>query len=244
MYIAADAVLLAVIIICAIIGLVKGFINQILDLFSGIAAFFTAYFLSPLLAPFVNSRLFYGPISNYASGVISNMYGSAGVAELFGDGPVNESFRSFIGKFGADYDAIRQSFAEKAAHSAEEAIAGITEKVVSPVSYALAYALCFIVIFISALVLLWLIKHLLNLAAKLPVLKQANKILGLVAGTALGILVVWVITIGLKLALPYLNVMAPSAFPEDLFDKTFLLKFFYNVNVLRPLINISKIITV
>lgn len=240
-YIIVDLILAAIIIICTIIGFIKGFIDQVLDLVSGIAAFFTAYFVTPLVAPFVNEHLFYNKIATQTSNVLHNMYEGSGISALFSGGEVNEAFKNFISKFGADYDSLKQSFSEKAASSAEEAISGITEKVANPVSYAISYALCFIVIFIAALFLLWLIKHLLDLAAKLPVIKHANKALGLVTGALLGILVVWVVSLGLKLGLPYLHVMAPEVFPEDLFEKSYVLRFSYYLNALRSMIDLSYI---
>lgn len=236
MYYIIDVVLIAVIAVCMIIGYIKGFIDQVLDLVSGVAALFAAYFLSPLITPFVSERLLYGKIENYTTGALNNIISGAKAPDLFGSGQVNDSFRSFLSNFGADYDAIKAGFMEKATENAEEAVAGITKKIAGPVSYALSYAICFALIFIASLFILWLIKHLLDLAAKIPVLKHANKALGLVAGALLGIIIVWVISFGLKLGLPYLNAVAPKVFPQDLFEKSYVLRLTYYLNVLRMMI--------
>ena len=241
MHIVIDIILVVIIGLCAFIGYKRGFINQIIDLLSGIIAFFTAYFVTPLVAPFISERLFYSGISSHISDVLNGILNGTGASELFGDGQANENFRNFLSKFGADYDSIKEGFMTKAAESSEDAVAGITDKVASPVSYAVAYALCFILIFILALIILWIIKRLLNLAAKLPVLSHANKILGVVAGVIIGILIVWLLSIILKLCLPCLHAAAPSVFPEDLFERSYVLRLVYYLNVLRAMIDFSYI---
>lgn len=236
MYIIVDIILVSIIVLFTIIGYKKGFINQVLDLASGVIAFFAAYFITPLVAPVVSKHLFYDNIAGHISSAINGMREGEGVSGLFGDGKANEAFREFISRFGADYETVKQNFAANAEQSADETVSGITEHVASPVSYALSYALCFIVIFIAVLILLWVLKHVLDLAAKLPVLKHANKILGLVVGFLFGILVVWVVALVIKLGLPYLNAKAPSVFPEDLVDRSYVLRFSYYINALRPMV--------
>ena len=241
MYIVIDIILAAIFIICLIVGWKRGFIDEALRLLSGIIAFFCAYFITPYAAPYVNEHLFYGRISEYTSKVLGGLENGGGASALFGDGEANETFRKFIEKFGADYDQLKQSVIERADQSTEAIVTGLTEKIANPVSYAISYALCFIVIFIAALLVLWLIRHLLNLAAKLPVLKTANKILGLVLGGLLGVLFVWVISALLKLGLPYLTIMAPKIFPEDLFERSIILNLTYYLNVLRGALDFSYI---
>ena len=233
-YIIFDIALAAIFIICMIVGFVKGFIDQILDLVSGIVAFVSAYFLTPLVAPFVSRQFFLKLISQKIAEAVSGLG-----AGIFENGAANETFRSITERFGADYDAIKNEYMTMASTEWDKAGEAITNRIAEPVSLALSYALCFVVIVILVLFILWLIKHLLDLAAKLPVIKHANKILGLVAGALLGVLVVWVISFGLKLGLPYLNTVAPSVFPEDLFDKSLVLRFCYEINAVRTIIDTS-----
>lgn len=237
-YIIYDAALAGIIALCMIVGFKKGFIDQILDLVSGIAAFFTAYFVTPLVAPFISKQLFLPKISQK----IAEAIGGLGDG-IFEKGSSNEAFRSMVEKFGADYDVIKDKYMTMASEQWDKAGDAIAEHIAEPVSLSISYALCFVVIFIAALFILWLIKHLLDLAAKLPVLKHANKALGLVAGALLGILVVWVVSLGLKLGLPYLNTLSPDVFPEDLFEKSYLLRFMYFLNILRAKIDFSYIKT-
>lgn len=240
MYLAVDAVLVAVIALSAFIGYKKGFIDEILDLVSGIVAFFAAYFLTPLAAPYVNDHFLFDKISQKAADLINGLIAGSG-GDVFGDGSANETFRSIVGKFGADYDVIKDRFTGMMSQQSAKAVSAISTHIAKPVSYALSYALCFIIIFIAALFILWLIKRLLDLAAKLPPLEKANKALGLIVGVLFGILFVWVISVVLKLGLPYLSVMAPSVFPEDLFEKSYVFRAAYYLNALRSMVNISYI---
>ena len=241
MYILIDVVLAAIIVLCMIIGYIKGFIDEVLDLISGVAAFIAAYFITPLVAPFVSKQFFITQISQKAAELIYALRDKAGNIDLFGGGAENEAFRSVLERFGADYGAIKEKFTVMLSEQSDKAVDAIAEHIAEPVSYALSYALCFVVIFVLVLFILWLIKHLLDLAAKLPPLEKANKALGLVVGAMLGILVVWVVSIGVKLGLPYLNVLSPQVFPSDLFERSFVLKFAYQYNVLRLLIGVSDI---
>ena len=97
------------------------------------------------------------------------------------------------------------------------------------------------VLFLVSLLLLWILRHVLDLAAKLPVIKTANKILGLAVGAVLGVLIVWVLSAMLKLGLPYLSVMAPKVFPPDLFERSYVLRLTYYLNALRGAVDFSYI---
>lgn len=241
MFVIIDIVLLAIFALCLFIGWKRGFIDQIFSLLSGIAAFFTAYFVTPLVAPVVSKHLFLDRISEKISELIHNIGDGISGADLFGTGKANETFCGILEKFGADYDAIKENFAETVSQNADKASDAIAKHVAEPVAYALSYALCFILIFIAALIILWLVKHLLKLTEKLPVIKQANQVLGLIVGGVLGIIIIWVLSVMIKLGLPYLCTVAPKVFPEDLFDRSLILKIMYKLNAVRAMIDFSYI---
>ena len=241
MFIIVDIVLVAIIALCMFIGWKRGFIDQILTFFSGLIAFVAAYLLTPLLAPLVSKHLFFTQISQKASELIHNIGDGISGAELFGGGKANETFRAILQRFGADYDVIKEKFASLVSEGSDKASDAIATHIAEPVSLALSYALCFIVIFIAALILLWILKHVLNLAAKLPVIEKANQALGLVFGALIGIIIVWVLSAMIKLCLPYLNILQPEVFPEDLFEKSFVLRLTYYLNAIRSLVDFSYI---
>ena len=241
MFIIVDIVLVLIFVLCLIIGWKRGFFDQIIGLFSGIIAFFAAYFITPLVAPFVSEKLFFTKISTKAAELIHNIGDGISGAELFGSGKANETFRAILQQFGADYDAIKDKFASAVTSGADKASDAIATHIAEPVSYALAYALCFLLIFILTLVVLWILKHVLKIVDKLPVIKQANEILGLVVGGVIGIIIVWVLSVMLKLGLPYLSTVLPNVFPEDLFERSFILRLVYKLNAVRAMIDFSYI---
>lgn len=71
------------------------------------------------------------------------------------------------------------------------AAATITDVVITPIVLPLMQMLCSVLLFLVAYIVVSLLLGLLDLVAKLPILKQLNKILGLIAGVATGAL--WVI---------------------------------------------------
>lgn len=73
----------------------------------------------------------------------------------------------------------------------ETAAACITRKVITPVVMPLIKTLCSVVLFALAYGLALLAARALNVVAKLPLIKQANRVLGLLAGGITGLL--WVL---------------------------------------------------
>lgn len=240
MFILIDVILVAVLVICMIIGWVKGFIDEVLRLLSGLLAFFIALFLTPHIAPVLNDHLFYGRISGYMSEQMDEIDRN-NEGDMLEEGKANDALRALLEKLGADYDEIKESISKRANDGEQALKEGITEKAAKPVSYAISYAICFVVLFLVSLLLLWILRHVLDLAAKLPVIKTANKILGLAVGAVLGILIVWVLSAMLKLGLPYLSVMAPKVFPPDLFERSYVLRLTYYLNALRGAVDFSYI---
>jgi uncharacterized membrane protein required for colicin V production len=241
MFIVVDIALVLIFVLCLIIGWKRGFFDQMISLFSGIIAFFAAYFLTPLAAPFVSKHLFLTRISEKASELIRSIGDGIGGADLFGSGKANETFRAILEKFGADYDAIKEKFASAVTEGTDKAAGAIADHIAEPVSYALSYALCFLAIFILTLIALWILKCVLKIADKLPVIKQANALLGLVMGAVTGIIIIWVLSVMLKLGLPYLSNVQPKIFPEDLFERSFVLRLVYKLNAVRAMIDFSYI---
>ncbi len=79
---------------------------------------------------------------------------------------------------------VLQVEAESIRHYTSIYIAGIIVK-----------ALAFVVTFVIVSLLLWLICHLLNIVAKLPVLNFLNRVLGCAAGIMEGLVIIWLLFI-------------------------------------------------
>ncbi len=97
---------------------------------------------------------------------------------------------------------------------------GITDQVIAPVVMPVFEGVCAVLLFILAYVVAAILLRLLNVVARLPLIKGLNKALGLVAGVCSGAL--WVVfAVGLLITLAYLG-WIPALTPEVL-DGTLLI---------------------
>lgn len=76
----------------------------------------------------------------------------------------------------------------------------ITDAAVDTASLLVMNVISFVVVIVVSKILIIVLSKVLNIAAKLPVIKQANKLLGMVAGVLSGLLVCYIIT-GIIMAL-------------------------------------------
>lgn len=97
---------------------------------------------------------------------------------------------------------------------------GVTQQVIAPLILPLLEGLCSILLFVIVYLLALLLLRVLNVVARVPVLKQLNRALGVVAGACNGVL--WVIfAVGVVTTLTYLC-WIPVLTPEVL-EQTWLL---------------------
>ena len=88
-------------------------------------------------------------------------------------------------------------------------------------------ALCFVLVFIIAMILLYALNKVLDIFAKLPLLKQANKLVGMALGLVQGILLVW-------LFFALVTVISGTEFGQTMFryiNESKLLSFLYTNNI-------------
>ncbi len=106
-------------------------------------------------------------------------------------------------------DSVKESVREFLAGKAEGAAKLlITDAAVETASVLVMNIISFVVVIIASKVLIILLSKILNIAAKFPVIKQANRLLGMLAGIISGILVCY-IAIGIIMTLsPEGNVLA------------------------------------
>lgn len=110
--------------------------------------------------------------------------------------PVSEIlYESSLGDSVKEY--VREFLVGKAEGAAKLLI---TDAAVETASVLMMNIISFVVVIIASKVLIILISKILNIAAKFPVIKQANKLLGMLAGIISGILICY-IAIGIIMTL-------------------------------------------
>jgi len=97
--------------------------------------------------------------------------------------------------------------------------------------------MAFIILFILAMIIIGILSSLLDLVAKLPVLKQVNHISGFLVGLVTGVLMLWVLSLGLYL---FISMQGTSNLQALIDDSPFVLIFYNNNWLLNFLSDITK----
>ncbi len=205
-----------------------GFIKTL----AGTIAFVVALVLSSVLA---------GPVSEIAYDKLVEPPVVTALEESIGDDSLAaDSLTAAIDKMpgfvksqltaqGINDGAALLQFANNA-EKGETAVDSIMNKLIGPVTKPVLEVVCSLLLFFLFQVIISLILKLLNVLTKLPVLKQANKTLGIVAGVVQGAL--WAFLIATLLYALAATGLVPMV-SNDLLDSTILVKWLADVNPLN-----------
>jgi uncharacterized membrane protein required for colicin V production len=212
-----------IILVNALIGLKVGFIKTVFSLVSLILALVLTIWISPVVKEFLleNERIYNGI--------------SHGIEKMlpFGDEEVEaEDQTSAIEKLKLPKSIKDSLIKNNTAQSYESLVVKTFKGYVSDyltgiIIRALAFSITFIIIFI----LLWVLCIALNLISKLPVLNSLNKSMGLLAGLAQGLIIVWLFFIVLTvfgstaLGRDVMELVGESEILSILYNNNFLLRF-------------------
>ncbi len=227
----ADYVIIGLIVIFALIGLKNGLLKSIYKVVAYIASIYLAVKLSKPVA-----RLFRG----------------TGLMES-----IKESIEKIVLKLGIDFnqvadtsssssiydaikgtpfpDNIKTSIAEYMAKSAKTA-SGLMDDFVDKIAFFLLVIICAVVLFIIFKLLFFFAGFLIKGITSMPIIKQVDRIAGLLLGTAMGVCVVYLVCLLLiytasfeKLSPVYENI-----------NKGVIAPYFYNKNFLTDLFGFIK----
>ncbi len=215
MAIIIDIIILGFIILSGFIGYKKGLSNIIINIIGMVLALLLAFMLKGTLASFIDSKLnvganLKGTIADGINAAIETKLENSSGAE---QKEVNESKK-------ADGNAFYNSLVEKM-H-----ITDGVDAVATKVTKFILETASFIIIFMAVYLCVFIIKMMLNLVFKLPILSSINGIGGLVAATLIGVIQVWVVLAILSFLSPMLSGVT------DLIDKTYVTKALYNINLI------------
>ena len=227
-----DIILLAIIVLSIFLGWKKGFVRTVLNSLS----FFIAIILTGLLYGYVYDwlypKFFLPKITDIINDMVVKVTDGATLDSLFNKLP--QSFTDLIGKFTTVPQAKDYYSANPNA-----SVSSFSEFLASPVASTIGKVLCFILVFIAIMLLLKLVGFLLDSVCKLPLIKSANKLLGILAGIILGFLFAWLLSEAISVLLPKLTLLFPNVFGEDILEKSFVLKY---LALFNPFSFITKIV--
>lgn len=208
-----DVLFAAVLLICAVSGLIKGFVKSFISFFLVIAAAIVGKIFTPDVAFLLKTKTgIFSSIASFISEKISVVFsGTLTAGDVTGSaGVVNipERLMKLLGSFIDNTNNTIGSSAEAFAQNAAEFIVKL---------------IAFIAIFLAVILIGNLIMLLLDKLAELPVVKTFNRIGGLLLGVVEGCLILIVIA-----TLIYgLNVFMQIDSLAQAINSSYLIKYFY-----------------
>lgn len=179
---------IAILAIGAIIGLKKGFVDMLFGAVSMIIALILAIIIGPKLGTFVQEH------TGFADRIAVKVSQTLNLEELAIEIPETDVFIDNLNLPEVMKNKITSAeFAEKLNldKMAEDASKRMAEVVATFLAKMMITALCFVIVYIVALILLYLLNKVLDVFAKLPLLKQANQLAGMALGLLQAVLIVW-----------------------------------------------------
>lgn len=210
MSIIVDLVILGIFILCIIMGYVRGLTGSLIKIVSFVLSLIIAFVL-------------FIPISNL---IIDNTQIDENIEQTIREMIVgNTEEEQKMPEAITDYITEQ---VENASDSAKEAIADNTAR---EVSLTIVKAGTWIVLFIVARILLILLRFITSLIAKLPVIKQFDKLGGIIYGILEGLIIIYVILAIISFVSPMMNGILANAIEES-----YVGSMMYNNNLLLKII--------
>ena len=210
MSIILDLVILRIFILCIMMGYVRGLTGSLIKIVSFVLSLIIAFVL-------------FIPISNL---IIDNTQIDENIEQTIREMIVgNTEEEQKMPEAITDYITEQ---VENASDSAKETIADNTAR---EVSLTIVKAGTWIVLFIVARILLILLRFITSLIAKLPVIKQFDKLGGIIYGILEGLIIIYVILAIISFVLPMMNGTLANAIEES-----YVGSMMYNNNLLLKII--------
>ncbi len=225
-----DLIVVAIIALTVYFAAKNGFVKTAVSAVSFILAIIvTAMFVSPL-AEFLKETSVAETVETATEDAITDalVNTSLGVQGLL-DGK-SEKFNKLVAVAGMDLDDLADWYNSKTANS-KKGEAALAARIAEPITDITATACAVLILFIGAQIVLIIVARVLNVVAKLPVLRTANKGLGIALGVVLALLRVCLFCFVMNLLIENAAFL-DSGFLEN-FDaeSTLLFKFFSAIDI-------------
>lgn len=185
-----DGLLIALFALCVYIGWRRGFIKTVSGLIALVAALLVS---SALCAPIANA-VYTNAVEPTVTATLEEQFAAEVMPEAAEIDAALEKLPTFVinlldaGEMG-NGEAVLAKLDTVAA--GETVAVAMMEKVITPVVLPLLEMLCSVILFVLIYIIARLVLRVLDVVAKLPVLKQLNGLLGVVGGAVTG--AVWVV---------------------------------------------------
>lgn len=180
-----DAVVILIFLLCVVIGRKRGFIKTVAGVVALVAALAVSALFCDPVTQFVYDKTVEPSITATVNEQVEQAQGSA-IEQLDN---AYQSLPTFVKNLLAqsgieDVNDLAQNMPTGTTAAVADSVNAVIRPVLLPLIKAVCSLLLFLIVYIIASILL----RVLNVVAKLPVLKQLNKTLGLIGGAVSGVL--------------------------------------------------------
>ena len=181
-----DIIVIAILVIFAIVGMIKGFLNTILSLFGSLASFGASIFLAKPVATFLNNIFHIVPkIGEKIAGSLEGIapFQDSAITKLTG-----AELKQYLENDGLTFqERIFKLFIEDSKtftleSDAAAADATVTQYIGERVASVIAVVIAVVVLFLAIRLAIFLLSKLFNALTKNKAIGGINRLLGLVAG--------------------------------------------------------------
>lgn len=225
-----DVILVLLVVLCCADGYRKGFAHSFLGLAGFIIALVVAALFSQAVSGWIKDQFVEDAVENVIEENITAAFDESGSLEA------GEKLFAAVDRFIFGTGQDPQPYVDQIEQQGSGAIASVSAELARAVSAPLCDTLAFLLLFLAALIAIKILTAILDGIFKLPLLKQANKLAGLLFGAVAGGLYAMLLSRILISLLPWLASTAGGIFSENLVEKTVVLKFFGAFNLFKELI--------
>ncbi len=231
-----DAILIAVTVFCLALGIKRGFVKSIVRMIGSLASLIVSFLISGPVAEWLFHTMFRSSVEQ----AVRNAVGSdvtasvSSLAEQWGAvlAGLPDVIRNGLASVGIQTpEQLGAAVAEQGAATAGDAARVMVDHLIAPLCVTLLQVIVFILLFIVLSFLVrFLAKMLSAVFSAIPLVREANKALGAVAGLLQGAMIVLVLTAALQLYMTMSG--AGSAVTAADLDQTWITKWVMDINPL------------
>lgn len=228
-----DIVLALLFVLIVADGYRKGFIKSLLGLACVLIAAVCASLLTPPVSAWLSDKYVEDAVKDTVSSSIHTVIDDSDSTDK-SEGLFSAIDKFVIGDSGAATDKYVSQILDSTL--SDDAVDSVSGEIAKTISRPLCNSAAFFIIFIISSLLVRIVASLLDGVFRLPVLKQANKLLGLVFGLLCALIFMMVVSRVFVCMLPWLSGLTDGKIGQDVLNGSHLLSFFSKYNVFKEII--------
>lgn len=226
-----DVALILILAIIIFLGYKRGFIRTVVSLVGYVVSAVLAFLVSQPIANFIFDAFFRNSAIDMISAEVNKISAGQTVPQLLDTAiaAIPEKITALASGY-VNIDEVKQTILASAPTAGDLSVT-VVDQVIGPIATLVMQTAIFFVLFLVFCIVVKLITRALKIVDKLPVVGQANAVLGLLVGIVQAVVFLFLFTCVIALIvqlsgnqLEYIN--------QDVIDKTYIFRLLYEINPL------------